>query len=213
MIEFLDTGPADASWTLMLAHGAGAGMDSPMLEQMTQAISAQGIRVLRFEFGYMAARRTSGKRRPPPKAEKLADEYRAAVAAARERGIAGRLAIGGKSMGGRVASFVAEEFWRDGKAGALVCLGYPFHPPGMPEQTRTAHLQDLACPTLIVQGIRDPFGNREEVAEYLLAQAIAVTWIADGDHDFGPRGASGFTRKGNMATAAQAVGQFLSSID
>src|SRR5689334_14225217 len=106
MTEFLDTGPADAAWTLLLAHGAGAGMDTPFMTQVADLVAARGIRVLRFEFGYMASRRTTGKKKPAPKAETLAGEYRAAVAAARERGMTGRLAIGGKSMGGRVASLV-----------------------------------------------------------------------------------------------------------
>lgn len=209
MPDLLDTGPPDAAWTLLLAHGAGAGMDTAFLTQMADLIAARGVRVLRFEFGYMASRRTTGKKRPAPKAETLAGEYRAAAAAAHASGIAGRLAIGGKSMGGRVASLVADELLAEGQAGALVCLGYPFHPPGMPEKTRTAHLADLRCPALIVQGERDPFGSRTEVAGYSLSPAIEVVWVGDGDHDLGPRGSSGFTRKGNLAAAADAVASFL----
>lgn len=211
---FLESGPADAKATLLLAHGAGAGMDTRYMEEMCALLAERRVATLRFEFDYMAARRMGAKRKPPPKAEKLVDEYRAAAkAAARHlRNIRTgryRLAIGGKSMGGRVASLIAGELHAKGDVGALVCLGYPFHPPGIPEKTRTAHLADLACPTLIVQGERDPFGNRDEVSGYALAPEIAVHWIDDGDHDFGPRGSSGFTRKGNLAAAADAVAAFL----
>ena len=212
MPDFLTSGPSDAAWTLLLAHGAGAGMETPFLEQMSALLTARGIRVVRFEFGYMAARRTGGKRRPAPKAEMLIPEYRAAVSEVRAEGVPGRLAIGGKSMGGRVASMIAGELAEAGTVDALVCLGYPFHPPGMPEKTRTGHLADLACPALIAQGERDPFGNRTEVESYGLGPRIEIAWIGDGDHDFGPRGASGFTRKGNLATAADALAGFLAGL-
>lgn len=211
---FLEAAPADAKATLLLAHGAGAGMDTRYMEEICQLLADRNVATLRFEFDYMAARRTGAKRKPPPKAEKLVDEYRAAVKAATKqirnsRTGRHRLAIGGKSMGGRVASLVAGELHEKREVAALVCLGYPFHPPGIPEKTRTEHLAALACPTLIVQGERDPFGNRDDVAGYTFAPSIALHWIDDGDHDFGPRGSSGFTRKGNLAAAADAVATFL----
>lgn len=213
MPELLTTGPADAAWTLLLAHGAGAGMETPFLTRVTEMLVERGIRVARFEFGYMAARRTGGKRRPAPKADTLMPEYRAAVSALREGGVHGRLAIGGKSMGGRVASMIADDLLDAGEASALVCLGYPFHPPGIPEKTRTTHLQAMRCPGLIIQGERDPFGSQSEVEAYSLSSQIQLVWIGDGDHDFGPRGASGFTRKGNLATATDSVASFLTSLE
>jgi len=209
MPDLLISGPEDAAWTVLLAHGAGAGMETPFLARISELLAERGLRVARFEFGYMAARRAGGRRRPAPKAETLMPEYRAAVDAVRMDRFRGRLAIGGKSMGGRVASMVADELHAAGSVGALVCLGYPFHPPGMPEKTRTAHLATLSCPALIIQGERDPFGNRAEVAGYGLAAGIEIAWSSDGDHDLGPRGASGFTRKGNLAAAADAVAAFL----
>jgi predicted alpha/beta-hydrolase family hydrolase len=118
------------------------------------------------------------------------------------------LIIGGKSMGGRVASLVVDELHAAGRIAGLACLGYPFHPPKKPEQLRTAHLLALACPALIVQGERDPFGTRAEVEGYGLSPAIRLHWASDGDHDLGPRGGSGFTRKGNLAAAADAVVEF-----
>lgn len=203
--DFLVTGPADATCRFVCAHGAGAGMQGPFLDRIAEFLAERGIAVWRFEFGYMAARRHGGSRKPPPKAERLMDEYRAVIAAVPP---GPPLLIGGKSMGGRVASMVADDEFAQGRIAGLVCLGYPFHPPKKPEQLRTAHLEGLKCPALIVQGERDPFGSRAEVEALQLSKAIQVEWIGDGDHDLGPRGASGFTRKGNLAAAADAIGAF-----
>ena len=131
-------------------------------------------------------------------------EYRAAVAAL---AAPGRLVIGGKSMGGRVASMVADELHAAGAVAGLLCLGYPFHPPGRPEQLRTAHLERLATPALICQGTRDPFGTREEVAGYALSARIEILWLEDGDHDLRPRkGVSGFAAADHLRTVAARVG-------
>jgi uncharacterized protein len=206
--NFLMTGPSAPSACFLCAHGAGAGMESPFLVSMANLLADSGIATWRFEFGYMAARR-EGKRKPPPRADRLLDEYRAAVAAVPS---SPPLLIGGKSMGGRVASMVADELHGAGRISGLVCLGYPFHPPKKPEQLRTAHLERLVCPALIVQGERDPFGSRAEVAGYRLSDTIRLRWIDDGDHDLGPRGGSGFTRKGNLAAAAAAIAEFANAL-
>ena len=205
MTKFLITGPKDARVRFLCAHGAGKGMESPFLDTVADLLGERDIAVWRFEFGYMAARRDGGSRKPPPKAERLMDEYRAAVA---ELPRAGSVLIGGKSMGGRVASLVADELFGLGRIAGLVCLGYPFHPPKAPEKLRTAHLEALGCPALIVQGERDPFGTRAEVEAFRLSSAIRLHWADDGDHDLGPRGASGFTRKGNLTAAADAIAAF-----
>lgn len=118
---------------------------------------------------------------------------------------AGPIYIGGKSMGGRMASLVADEL---GVAG-LICLGYPFHPPGKPDKLRTAHLAGLQTPTLICQGERDTFGQRAEVAGYDLSSAINFEWLPDGDHSFKPRKRSGFTEADNLAAAAAACAAFI----
>lgn len=211
MTDLLTSGPDDGP-LMLLAHGAGAGMTSPFMELMTQMLSERGVGVARFEFGYMAQRRIDGKRRPPPKAEKLSPEFDAAVAHVRARWPGREIFIGGKSMGGRIASFLADDVFERQHCAGLVCLGYPFHPPGRPTELRTAHLEKLACPALIVQGERDPFGARAEVETYVLSPAIRFHWAADGDHDLGPRGSSGFTRKGNLATAADAIRGFVCGI-
>lgn len=211
MIELLWTGPSDAAATLLLAHGAGAPMDSPFMTRISEMLSARAVRVARFEFTYMAARRTGGKRRPPPKAEALDGEMIAAAHAVAKEA-SGKLAIGGKSMGGRVASHVADNLHKSGEVAGLVCLGYPFHPPNTPERLRVAHLETLTCPTLIIQGERDPFGTRAEVEALRLPPAIRIEWARDGDHDFGPRGGSGTTRRGNLEAAADTVAAFLKAL-
>ncbi len=195
-------GPENAAVTILLAHGAGAPMDSASMTACAKALAAEGFRVVRFEFDYMAARR-SGGRKPPPRAETLNPEFKAAVDAL---GATGALLIGGKSMGGRVASMIADELYAEGKIIGLLCLGYPFHPPGKPEQLRTKHLEDLKTPTLIVQGTRDEFGTREEVPGYRLSGAIEILWLEDGDHDLKPRKTiSGYSAADHLKTMAQTV--------
>lgn len=198
---FLFDGPAAARTTILLAHGAGAPMDSASMNAAAAALAAEGFRVARFEFAYMAARRT-GTRKPPPRAETLSPEYEAAVTALG----GGRLIVGGKSMGGRVASMVADGLFAKGAVRGLLCLGYPFHPPAKPAQLRTAHLAALVTPTLICQGTRDEFGTREEVAGYALSDRIEVLWLEDGDHDLKPRrSVSGFSAGDHLKTMARAV--------
>lgn len=205
MMAILKAGAADAKAHLILAHGAGAAMTSPFMERIATELATRGICVHRFEFGYMAARRDGGSRRPPPRAETLAGEYEAAVAqVANGLGKGRRLFVGGKSMGGRVASLVADALSAQRRIAGLVCLGYPFHPVGQPGKLRTAHLTGLQCPALIVQGTRDPFGTREEVAGYGLAPAIELEWIENGDHDF--KGAG----RGVMERVAETIVAFVS---
>lgn len=194
---------------LLLAHGAGQEMTSPFFETVTSLIVERGVGVTRFEFAYMAQRRHGGKRRPPPRADVLTAEYLAVVARLREElGPDARLLIGGKSMGGRMASMIADELYDAGQISGLVCLGYPFHPPGNPDKLRTDHLEDLTCPALIVQGERDPFGTRADVESYQLSGSIGIKWAVDGDHDLGPRGGKGVSRKDNLKMAADAIAAF-----
>ncbi|MFE0014599.1 alpha/beta family hydrolase [Mesorhizobium sp. NPDC059054] len=202
-MSFLFDGPEDAACTILLGHGAGAPMDSSSLNAAAKALAEVGFRVARFEFSYMASRRTEGGRKPPPRAETLNPEYVAAVAALAAKG---PLVIGGKSMGGRIASMVADELFASSRIAGLLCLGYPFHPPAKPQQLRTKHLAGLKTPTLIVQGTRDEFGTREEVPSYALSKAIEVFWLEDGDHDLKPRkSVSGFTAADHLKKMAEKV--------
>jgi len=207
-------GPSDAGTTILLAHGAGAPMDSAAMTAAAKALASAGFRVARFEFGYMAARR-SGIRKPPPRAEAVIPEYLAAIDALNAQR---PLIIGGKSMGGRVASMMADDAFAAGKIAGLLCLGFPFHPPGKPTQLRTAHLEHLKTPALIVQGTRDEFGTKEEVvgeevAGYRLSNQIELLWLEDGDHDLKPRKTiSGFSAADHLKTMAEAVASWVRRI-
>ncbi|ALI05671.1 MULTISPECIES: alpha/beta family hydrolase [Pseudomonas] len=190
--------------TLILAHGAGAPMDSGFMEEMAARLAVRGVNVLRFEFPYMAQRRQDGGKRPPNPAPKLLECWREVYATVRPY-VAGRLAIGGKSMGGRMASLLADELGVD----ALVCLGYPFYAVGKPEKPRVEHLAGLKTRTLIVQGERDALGNREAVQGYELSPSIEVMWLVAGDHDLKPLKASGFSHEQHLEAAAGKVAAFL----
>ena len=203
--DVLLDGPGDAAHTLVLAHGAGGPMDSPFLNEVSAGVAALGIRVVRFEFPYMARRRELGGRGAPDRPAVLMARWKEVV----ERfGGGPNTFIGGKSMGGRIASMVADEV----SARGLVCLGYPFHPPGAPTKLRTAHLESLRTPTLIVQGTRDAFGSREEIEAYRLSPAIRIAFLEGGDHSFKPPARSGRTLAQNMAEAIARVGDFVGSV-
>lgn len=198
-------GPAEAP-TVVLAHGAGAPMDSPFMNVVAAGLGAAGLRAVRFEFLYMRRRRETGERRAPDREPALRAAWKEAI---EELGGGERLVIGGKSMGGRMASLVADEM----KVRGLVCLGYPFHPPDRPDRLRTVHLHDLRTPTLIVQGTRDPFGTPDDVAGYDLSPAIRVLWLEDGDHSFKPRASSGHKEKEHLAAAVAAVAGFVQGLE
>ncbi|MEO0619307.1 MAG: alpha/beta family hydrolase [Pseudomonadota bacterium] len=203
---FLDDIPDDAIALLILAHGAGAAMDSAFMTAITEALNAHAIGVLRFEFDYMSARRTGGPRRPPPKIDQLCEAYLDVVRrVGAEFGTDVTLLIGGKSLGGRVASMIAD---KASNVAGVVCLGYPFHPAGKPATLRTAHLAALTTPTFILQGTRDALGSQDEVASYALAASIDICWLADGDHDLKPRKRSGFSHDDHIASAAEAIARF-----
>jgi predicted alpha/beta-hydrolase family hydrolase len=206
--RFIFDGPEGAPVALALAHGAGAPMDSPFMAHIAQGLGARGLRVARFEFfPYMVAARANGKKRPPDRTPVLLESWHAAIAELGGPGGQSGLAIGGKSLGGRMASLIADE------AGvrALVCLGYPFHPPGKPDTLRTEHLEGLETPCLILQGERDPLGTRDEVAGYRLSPAIRIAWCPDGDHSLKPRKASGRRQEDNWDLAVEVMYEFLTS--
>jgi len=200
-LDYLFDGPDTAPLTVALAHGAGVGMDSPFMDETAAGLGARGWRVARFEFPYMQRRREDGRKRPPDKQAVLLDTWREVIADLGPE----RLVIGGKSMGARMASLVADEA---GVAG-LLCFGYPFHPPGKPDRTRIEHLARLTTPALIVQGTRDPFGHSDEVGHYPLDPAIAFHWAEDGNHDLAPRKRSGRTSEQNLTEALEATDGFL----
>jgi len=203
--DFIVEGPSGAPLTVVLAHGAGAAMDSPFMATIAQGLAGSDLRVARFEFPYMRERRNHGRRTAPDREPVLLEAWREVIDAL---GGGRQLVIGGKSLGGRIASMVADETAVRG----LVCLGYPFHPPGQPERLRVKHLEAMRTPTLILQGTRDSFGRREEIEKYQFSKAIRVVWMEDGDHSFKPRVSSGRTEAQNLAEAITSVITFVQSL-
>jgi predicted alpha/beta-hydrolase family hydrolase len=204
-LEWLTDGPQDARWTLILAHGAGQGMDSPFVEHFARALGRAGLLIVRFEFPYMAQIRHTGRRKPPDREPVLRESWNLVIDRVVAAGAdSGRLLIGGKSLGGRIASLIADER----EVAGLVCLGYPFHPPGKPYRLRVEHLKGLRTPALICQGTRDPFGGRDEVPGYPLSESVRLAWVEDGEHGFKPRRQSGRTWEQNMDQAAEAIVSF-----
>lgn len=159
--------------------------------------------MVRFELDYMRRRRETGKKGPPDREPVLLACFRRAVQLS---GVPAKdLYLGGKSMGGRMASLLVDELGAKG----LVCFGYPFHPPGRPEKLRTSHLEGMKTRALILQGERDAFGTREDIAGYSLAKGIEVAFLDDGDHSLKPRKASGRTEAENLDDAVARAARFL----
>jgi predicted alpha/beta-hydrolase family hydrolase len=202
MATLRTNGPASSKLRLILAHGAGAGMDSGFMKSFAESLGERGIYTVRFEFPYMVRRRKDGVRSPPDRAPVLMQTWRDVVA---QVGTPSHTCIGGKSMGGRMASMVADEL----KVAGLVCLGYPFHPPGQPDKLRTEHLETLRTAALFVQGSRDTFGTAAEIEEYPLSKAVRILSLEDGDHSLVPRRASGHTAASHLASALDAVESFV----
>lgn len=203
-LKLLFDGPGKATVTVVLAHGAGAPMDSPFMNHVASGLGERGLRVARFEFPYMAARRNGG-RKPPDREPRLREVWLEVV---ESLGGGEHVIIGGKSMGGRMASLVADE----AAARGLLCFGFPFHAPGKSPGSRIAHLESLRTPALIIQGTRDAFGTPDDVAEYPLSPSIRIAWIEDGDHSLKPRAKSGRTEKQNLEEAIELAANFASGV-
>ena len=201
--EYLIDGPGDAAVTFAFAHGAGAPADSDFMTLVAERLGQAGIRVVRFEFPYMARRRAEGTRRPPDRQPVLLEAWHRVIA---DLDNPERLFIGGKSMGGRMASLVADEA---GIAG-VVAFGFPFHAPGKPPGTRIDHLASLKTPSLFIQGTRDALGSRDDVADYDLSSAITMHWIEDGDHNLKPRKkVTGLSHDDALQSAIAAAAAFM----
>ncbi len=190
---------------LVFAHGAGNDKDSEFMQQCQGAFRALDIDCVLFNFDYMDKAKELGKRRPPDRMPKLLDRF------ASEVGSAGNelpLFIGGKSMGGRVASHLLETC----PAAAAICFGYPFHPPGKPENLRVGHLQEPGKPILIVQGERDPFGKKEEIASYSLDNRVKTEYLANGEHSFKTRKSDPNNFEQNLGAAVSCSADFIKTI-
>ncbi len=198
---YIIDGPEDSPVNFLFAHGAGAGMDHTFMNTVATGLAEQGIRVIRFNFPYMIKRSEDGKKRPPDRQPKLLADFQQHIDAHSER----PLVIGGKSMGGRMASLMAEQ---NPDLKGIACLGFPFHAPGK-DVYRGDHLATILPPCLIIQGERDTFGKREEVETYLFSSSVQLEYLTDGDHGFKPRKASGVTECENIAKAIERLAIFI----
>jgi len=207
-MELIYNGPIDGP-LFLFAHGAGAPATSVSMEIIATELAKQGIRVARFNFPYMQQRVDNGTRRPPERAPKLIAQYQKLIAS-----INRPMVIGGKSMGGRMASLVASELVDDEETQikGVACLGFPFHPANKPETLRTEHFPLIKQPVFIAQGERDKLGNRAEVAGYALPNDIHWLWLEDGDHDLKPRVKSGFTHQAHLQKASVAIAEFIKAL-
>lgn len=180
-LAYSAAGEHRAGITLILAHGAGAGQSSAFIVAFATALAARGIDIVTFNFPYM-----EHARRIPDPGARLEASYRAVIAAVRERSLSApvRLAIGGKSMGGRIASQVAAG--NISELSALVFLGYPLHPPGRPDRLRAAHLSAVKAPMLFVQGSRDALGTPDELRPIIaqIGPRAELYVVEGGDHSF-----------------------------
>jgi predicted alpha/beta-hydrolase family hydrolase len=192
--------PPDPFATLVVAHGAGAGMDHPFLVGFARACVGEGLATLRFNFPYIEA----GRRSPDPEAV-LRDVWRAAFEAADARSSGRPVWASGKSLGGRIASMAVA----DGEvpAAGLVFLGYPLHPPGKPQRLRDEHLYRIEVPILFLQGTADPFATADLLAGIVdrLGDRAEIVWFEGGGHSFEVRGRKRQPREAGASLASHAA--------
>ncbi|MGL4765149.1 MAG: alpha/beta fold hydrolase [Aeromonas sp.] len=205
MHEVIREGAVDAPVRILLAHGAGAGIEHAFLAELSRLLAGPDIEVVRFNFPYMSKRALDGKRCPPDRQPVLLDHWREMV---REFAHP-RLFLAGKSMGGRMAAEISDEIYCEMNAAGLLILGYPFHPPARPDRWRGEVLKQIKTPTLLLQGERDTFGSRAELADFPFSSAVSVHWLTDGDHGFKPRKSSGLCEQDNLQQAASRIRQFV----
>lgn len=187
---YQDPTAADSRATVILAHGAGTDQTSPFMVSFAEGLSARGLRVVTFNFAY-----SEQGRRAPDRAPKLEACYRVVTEWVRAATQDRALFIGGKSMGGRIATQITAtpeagevNSYAAVPVSGVIALGYPLHPPGRPEKMRDAHLPRIAAPVLIVQGARDPFGTETELRPVLARMQQATLHVIDGgDHSLSIR--------------------------
>ena len=196
-MQLIFDGPSNGP-LFVFAHGAGAPLTSDFMEKVATGLAKQGIRVARFNFNYMQQRIETGSRRPPERAPHLIKQFMDVIQKLNQP-----MVIGGKSMGGRMATLLAAqepaELLQNVKG--IACLGYPFHPQGKPEKLRTEHLPAIKQPVAVIQGSRDKLGDKEEVEGYSLPEHFQWCWLEDGDHDFKPRVKSGLTQQQHIQSS------------
>ncbi len=202
--NILINGPKEAKNILLLAHGAGAPMDSMFMDAISNGLNNNGIITLRFEFPYMQKRR-SGKNTFPDKLDVLCDFYKKIYFNIKKINPDKNIWLGGKSMGGRVATLISRSLDIKG----VVVFGYPFHPINKLDKLRIENLQLSGPPTLIIQGTRDKFGTITEVKKYKIHKNNTILWIKDGDHSYNTLKKSGLSSKEAVVQAYNEASIFI----
>ena len=209
--EFLVNSPVKSpKGIFLLAHGAGKGAASPFLETIAQGVVNSGVRVVRFNFPYMEKMLQTGRRKSPNSGKVLRKCFSDVISHCieNEKVPSKYMIVGGKSMGARAASMIADKH----QVGGVVCLSYPFHPPRKPVPLRITHLQTIKTPTLICQGERDPNGRREEVQQYSLSKSIQFRWLVDGDSNFNPGKPSEQSLQENMTDTIETINRIINDV-
>ncbi len=179
-------------------------MDSPFMNHFAEGLAERGHRVVRFEFPYMAERRKTGKKRPPDRQPILLETWQSVIESYKGK----QLFIGGKSMGGRMATLIADQ----SNVSGLIALGYPFYGAGRADKPRIDHLKTLKTPMLVCQGDRDPMGSKDVITNLSLSPMIQYHWAEDGDHSLKPRKKSGRTEEQNWSDALKAIEAFITGL-
>ncbi len=192
----------------IFAHGAGAGIDSDFMQEIAKLMAQQGVSVGLFDFPYMQRAKAENKRRPPDRADKLLASFNDALSSAMQ-GLP--LFIGGKSMGGRMASMLVAKSDSEmvASVGGIIAFGYPFHPPAKKDKLRVAHFGDINVPFCVIQGERDTFGKQDELSLLADTSPAVIHWLADGDHSLVPRKRSGISQEQNWQQAADIAVAFI----
>lgn len=191
---------------VLFMHGAGAPADSEWMNSVASTLADSALDVYRAEFDYMAKRREDGKKRPPPRADRLLHELEALIRALPDPDRP--LMLAGKSMGGRVATrLVARSEWPQDltRPTRVLVFGYPFYAPGKSDRPRIDHLPDALCPIQVVQGTRDPMGSLDEVRQFDLGGEVDIHWVEDGNHDLRPRGLKKDQVLSHLASSVSAI--------
>lgn len=206
--EFRVNSPVqDPAGVFLLAHGAGYGMATPFMETIAKGLTGAGVRVVRFHFPYMEQGLRSGVQKAPNGGRILRQSFSDVIrhCVEHEKVPCKKIIIGGKAMGARVASMIADE----NQVAGVICFGFPFHPPRKPKLSRFEHLKTIQTPTLICQGERDPKGRLEEVQQLKLSKSVQLHWLAEGDNEFKTRTNSIQAHEENMRDAIQASNKFV----
>lgn len=202
--NILINGPKEAKNILLLAHGAGAPMDSIFMNTISDGLNNNGIITFRFEFPYMEKRR-SGKNTFPDKLDVLCDFYKKIYFNIKKANPDKNIWLGGKSMGGRVSTLISRSLDIKG----VIVFGYPFHPINKLDKLRLESLQLSGPPILIIQGTRDKFGTITEVKKYKIHKNNTIFWIKDGDHSYNTLKKSGLSSKDAIVQAYNEASIFI----